>query len=91
MSIARNPVTVGGDFRCPMCRSSTRTVPNPFFGTGLSVHRFVIQCRHCDWTHLVRDSASNRVTTLREQSEHPIETVEVPPSAWRRLLRRRSA
>ncbi|MCW4386021.1 hypothetical protein OH146_09580 [Salinibacterium sp. SYSU T00001] len=49
---------------CPSCRARTRTVPNPFFGTGLSVHRYVVQCVRCEWTRLVKDSARG-VTTLR--------------------------
>jgi hypothetical protein len=32
---------------CPYCGSRTREVPNSFYGTGLSVHEWIIVCDNC--------------------------------------------
>lgn len=33
--------------RCPHCAHPTREVPNPFYGTGMSVHQWLIICDGC--------------------------------------------
>jgi len=79
------------DIPCPSCRSRTRTVPNPFFGTGLSVHRYVVQCVRCDWTRLVKDSERG-ISTLRAVAPTPEEEpapAETNDSSKRRLFGRR--
>lgn len=32
---------------CPYCGGHVREVPNPFYGTGLSVHESIIVCDSC--------------------------------------------
>jgi DNA-directed RNA polymerase subunit RPC12/RpoP len=79
MSLPRSGVDVR-EVRCPTCNARTRTVPNPFFGTGLSVHRYVVQCVRCDWTRLVKDSERG-ISTLRQA---PVQKVEEAPVAKRK-------
>ncbi|MBF0672043.1 MAG: hypothetical protein IR160_05595 [Salinibacterium sp.] len=68
-------------------------MPNPFFGTGLSVHRYVVQCVRCDWTRLVKDSERG-ISTLRAapvpvEDPSPAQAIEAPKR--RRFGRRREA
>ena len=37
------------EFSCPTCNSVTKTVPNPFYGTGMSVNEYMRECLQCDW------------------------------------------
>jgi hypothetical protein len=39
--------TTGRSIRCAACGETARLAPNPYFGTGLSVHRHVVTCSHC--------------------------------------------
>jgi hypothetical protein len=32
---------------CPYCGGHVREVPNPFYGTGMSVHEWIIVCDSC--------------------------------------------
>ena len=32
---------------CPYCGGHVREVPNPFYGTGMSVHELIIVCDSC--------------------------------------------
>jgi ribosomal protein S27AE len=44
--------------RCPNCGASARVVRNPFFGTGLAVHEYLIDCEECDSTSFKPNSAA---------------------------------
>jgi hypothetical protein len=41
---------------CRRCGYRTRLVPNPYFGAGLAVHRYLRVCRRCDWAGIVREA-----------------------------------
>jgi hypothetical protein len=43
------------DPKCPKCDNRTRLVPNPYFGSGLAVHRYLRACTRCDWIVIVRE------------------------------------
>lgn len=36
------------EIECEACASSMTVTPNPYFGTGLAVHRFIAMCDSCD-------------------------------------------
>lgn len=36
------------EMECETCASSMTVTPNPYFGTGLAVHRFIAMCDGCD-------------------------------------------
>lgn len=40
---------------CPKCGSRTRLIPNPHFGVGLAVHRYLRSCGRCDWIVIVNN------------------------------------
>lgn len=65
MSTVCGSLEVNDSFRCPSCKGLTRTAANPFFGTGLSVHRYTVQCVECEWTDLVRDVDEDHIPSLR--------------------------
>jgi len=62
---------------CPYCGSRTREVPNSFYGTGLSVHEWLIVCDTC---------SSARYKERSNARETPPRTV-AKTSMWSRLLR----
>jgi len=35
------------DMQCEACSSSMTISPNPYFGTGLAVHRHIAECETC--------------------------------------------
>ncbi len=35
------------DSVCPGCGARVRAIRNPYFGTSLSVHEFLLDCRKC--------------------------------------------
>jgi hypothetical protein len=41
---------------CGRCGFRTRLVPNPYYGAGLAVHRYLRVCRRCPWTVIVREN-----------------------------------
>jgi ribosomal protein S27AE len=43
---------------CPNCGATARVVRNPFYGTGLAVHQYLINCEECDSTSFKPTSAT---------------------------------
>src|SRR5690606_26214442 len=86
----RRPVS--REFRCPECGRSTRTVPNPFYGTGLSVSRYIVKCVSCDWGQLVASVDPDEGPHHREAvPESPAEgsaALPPPPTLWERIRNR---
>ncbi len=35
------------DMQCEVCTASMTISPNPYFGTGLAVHRHIAECESC--------------------------------------------
>lgn len=61
---------------CPYCGSRTRDVPNSFYGTGLSVHEWLIVCDNC---------SSARYSDRSDPPGAPQPAPRTP--LWSRLLR----
>jgi hypothetical protein len=40
---------------CPKCGFRTSLIPNPHYGVGLAVHRYLRSCGRCDWIAIVND------------------------------------
>jgi DNA-directed RNA polymerase subunit RPC12/RpoP len=83
------PGTKRAEPRCPKCDYRTRLVPNPYFASGLAVHRYLRACRRCDGIVIVRERP-------RAPAPSPDQAVVPPdaskPSAGRRgIWRRRRA
>lgn len=65
---------------CGKCGYRTRLVPNPYYGSGLAVHRYLRVCRRCPWTVIVRESKS-------QPQPQPVPVVEAPAARpVRRLM-----
>lgn len=45
-----------GEPVCGKCGYRTRLVPNPYYGAGLAVHRYLRVCRRCPWTVIVKEN-----------------------------------
>ena len=45
-----NPLNRDPAPRCGNCGSLARAALNPFYGTGLAVHQYLLLCQRCDWT-----------------------------------------
>jgi ribosomal protein S27AE len=46
------------DVLCPACGAPAQEVQNPFYGTGLAVHRNLIECGHCSGVAIVNNTAA---------------------------------
>jgi hypothetical protein len=62
---------------CPYCGSFTREIPNSFYGTGLSVHEWLIVCDNCS-AACYKDRSDARETPPRIVRKN---------SLWSQLLR----
>jgi hypothetical protein len=63
---------------CRYCGSPTREVRNQFFGTGMSVHKWLIVCDSC--------SVANYLSNPGEDEQPPADATE--QSFWSRILKR---
>lgn len=84
---------VSREFRCPNCARATRTVPNPFYGTGLSVSRYIIKCVACDWGQLVaslgpHDGPRPKEAAPEAPAAQPVTVAPYPRTLWARLRNR---
>ena len=63
--------------RCTGCGETARLAPNPYFGTGLSVHRHIVTCARCGTLGFAP----------RSELEPTTETGSTPVAVgpWRRL------
>ena len=62
---------------CPSCGKDARLAPNPYYGTGLSVHPHVVTCTHC-----------GRLGFAPRPDSRPADDAETMPvdrGPWRRL------
>ena len=69
---------------CPQCGGRTRDVPNPYFGAGLAVHRYLRTCRTCDWVVILRESPPAFLPAVTYSDE------TTPSNARRRIWSRKS-
>jgi hypothetical protein len=72
--------------RCPSCGSRTALRPNPHFGIGLAVHRYLRVCVACDWITIIQE----RGTTLPARANAvEVDAEDVKPARDRRGFRKR--
>ena len=69
--------------RCPKCDFRTRVIPNPYYGAGLAVHRYLRTCRRCDWTVIVKERPSNPAPVSEVQESRKPEVVR--RGIWQRI------
>lgn len=71
---------------CPLCGSRTALRPNPHFGVGLAVHRYLRVCLKCDWIAIVREQPTRPPAPTNSA---PVEVEGVKPTPDRRGFRKR--
>lgn len=77
---------------CGRCGFRTRLVPNPYYGAGLAVHRYLRVCRRCPWTVIVKENPLP-LTAPVSVTEQAIEDkpIEQPARRWPSLWSHREA
>jgi len=63
------------ELRCRICRAPARLADNPYFGTGLSVHRQIQVCTRCQ-----------AISFPPRAEQDAAEAVTAPPRGWRARL-----
>lgn len=69
---------------CGRCGFRTRLVPNPYYGAGLAVHRYLRVCRRCPWTVIVRENPLPAPSAPAEAPPHSTDD-KTPARPVRRL------
>lgn len=49
---------------CPHCGAPARVAPNPFYGTGLAVHKTIVDCGECRRVRLVNTRQETRTAPV---------------------------
>jgi len=65
----------GAGLRCRICRQPARLAPNPYYGTGLSVHRQIQVCTRC-----------SAISFPPPEEPDETEAGAAPPTGWRARL-----
>jgi hypothetical protein len=58
--------------------------PNPYFGAGLAVHRYLRVCRRCPWAGIVRENPHLLTAPVALPPEATERTIAQPPRRFKR-------